>query len=231
MKNILNEKPKTDLKGRLKYSVEFVSNEDIQNKNILDIGCGYGWCELNFLNRGVNKICGIEISENDLKTIKENIQSKKAEFKIGSAIQIPYPDNYFDTAVSWEVIEHIPKNNELKMFSEVSRVLKKNGMFYLSTPYENYLSNILDPAWWLIGHRHYTSKKLREYGEKNGFEVIEIKTCGGIFSLFSIINLYISKWIFRREPFFKDFFIRKDHEEYFDNKPGIFNIFIKYRKK
>ena len=230
MKNILNDKPKTELKGRLKYSVDFVDNEDIKNKKILDIGCGFGWCELNFLNRGASKVFGIEISEEDLKTIIENVVSDKAEFKIGSAINIPYPESFFDTVVSWEVIEHIPFNTEMQMFKEVSRVLKKDGVFYLSTPYESFLSNIMDPAWWLIGHRHYTHKKLTMYGEKNGFKVIEIKTCGGIFSLLAMVNLYISKWIFRREPFFKEFFIQKENEEYFNKKSGIFNIFVKYQK-
>ena len=38
MKNIINEKPQTYLSGRLKASVDFVSEEDKKDKVILDIG-------------------------------------------------------------------------------------------------------------------------------------------------------------------------------------------------
>jgi ubiquinone/menaquinone biosynthesis C-methylase UbiE len=229
MKNILQEKPLKNLTGRLKYSVNFVEDKDIKNKNILDIGCGYGWCELNFLQRGAKKISGIEISEYDLSTVKEHVKHPKTELKIGSALDIPYPDNYFDNIVSWEVIEHIPKNTEDKMFKEVGRVLKPGGSFYLSTPYKQVLSNILDPAWWLIGHRHYSKKQLKTYGEYVNFKIEKIKTAGGIWSLLSIINFYISKWIFKKKPILNSFFTKMDDKEY-SAESGIFNIFIKYRK-
>lgn len=230
MKNILNEKPSTDLTGRLKYSVNLVQDEDIKDKSILDIGCGYGWCELNFLKRGVRKMCGIEISDEDLKTIKSNITATNAEFKIGSAIKIPYDDQSFETVVAWEVIEHIPENTEEKMFEEVSRVLKPGGHFYLSTPYNQFLSNILDPAWWLIKHRHYTKNQLTAFGNNHGFEVKQIEVKGRIWSLLSVINMYIAKWVFRRKGFFFEFFRKKDDIEYQSMDQGYFNIFVKYRK-
>lgn len=42
MKNILSEKPNEILHGRLLASVNFVDDNDIKNKEILDIGFGYG---------------------------------------------------------------------------------------------------------------------------------------------------------------------------------------------
>ncbi len=229
MKNILKEKPSTNLKGRLRYSVNFVDDRDIKNKEILDIGCGYGWCELDFLNRGVKKIYGIEISNEDLDTAREFVKDSRVSFITGSAIKIPLPDNSIDTIVAWEVIEHIPSNTEEKMFKEVERVLKKGGVFYLSTPYQNILSNFLDPAWYLAGHRHYSEKLLKSYGESAGLKVEHIRTAGGIWSLLSLINFYISKWIFRRRPIFENFFSKLDDKEY-SKSSGIFNIFVSYRK-
>lgn len=230
MKNILNEKPVGTIRGRLAESIRFVLDKDIKNKTIIDIGCGYGWCELHFLKKGASKIVGTEITEEDLKTIKENIKNKKTEFIVGDAIHLPCKDEVFDTAVCWEVIEHIPKNTENNMFGEIYRVLKKGGIFYLSTPYAYLYNNIFDPAWWLIGHRHYSKKQLRAYGEENGFEVVAIYTRGSWWSLFSLLNMYISKWIFRRERFFADIFLQHDDEEY-KQKNGFVTIFAKYKKK
>jgi 2-polyprenyl-3-methyl-5-hydroxy-6-metoxy-1,4-benzoquinol methylase len=229
MKNILDEKPSYELNGRLLESVNFVVDDDFKGKDVLDVGCGYGWFELNALSRGVNKIVGIEISESDLKTAKENIISEKVEFKIGVAIKLPFKDNSFDTIVCWEVIEHIPKNMENLMFSEFKRVLRPNGVFYLSTPNTSFYSNIFDPAWWLIGHRHYALEKLKELARQNSFEVLKIRVKGGFWSLFFTINMYISKWIFRRRAFLKEYFISKENTEY-GNFDGFVNIFMKFRK-
>lgn len=230
MKNILKEKPIYDVKGRLAESLRFVAKEDVVGKKILDIGCGYGWCELHFLERGAKEIVGTEITEDDLTTIKESIINKKAKFIIGDAINLPCKDGSFDTVVSWEVIEHIPEHTENKMFAEVNRVLKKDGVFYLSTPYAQFFNNIFDPAWWLIGHRHYSQKQLSSYGEENGFIVEKIMMRGRWWSLFSLVNMYISKWIFRRERVFGKIFLKHDDDEY-QNGSGFVTIFAKYRKK
>lgn len=229
MKNILDEKPSHNLIGRLLASAQFVNDEDVKGKDILNIGCGFGWCELNFLGRGVRQMTGMEISEEDLKTARENIVDEKVKFCVGSAIELPFPDQSFDTVVSWEVIEHIPKNNENRMFDEVARVLRSGGVFYLSTPHASFFSNMLDPAWWLIGHRHYSRRQLTMYAEKNGFDVVDVKIKGRWWMLFSVLNMYISKWILRRDPLFKDMFSQKDHEEYMADD-GFGDIFIKMKK-
>lgn len=229
MKNILNEKPSNYLFGRLAASTRFVKDEDVNNKEVLNLGCGFGWCESNFLSRDVASMVGLEISDSDLSTARENIHDERVSFQVGSAISIPFPDNSFDTVVSWEVIEHIPKKKELEMFSEVQRVLRPGGVFYLSTPHHMFFVDILDPAWW-FGHRHYSSERLSYYANLQNFDVEEVVIKGGRWTLLSIINLYFSKWILRRKPVFFDFFSEKEDEEY-KKEDGFMNIFVKYRKR
>lgn len=229
MKNLVNEKPTDPLKGRLLETVQLVKDSDLAKKTILDVGCGYGWFELNAISRGASKICGVEITNDDLKTVKKNIKDKKFEAKIGSAIDIPYRDSSFNTVVCWEVIEHIPKNTEMKMFKEVNRILKKGGVFYLSTPYAHPVSKSLDPAWWLIGHRHYSKKMLSAFGKKNGFKVDEVRVIGGWWRIASALNMYFSKWVLRRKPVFQKFFDHMDNKE-IGMKNGYSNIFVRYVK-
>jgi len=228
MKQLIGENPSDKLHGRILYSTKFIEKKDIFNKNILDIGCGFGWFELNTLKRKCKSITGIEITEKDLKTVKENINDKRAFFKIGSAIDLPFKKNSFDTVVSWEVIEHIPKDKEEDMFKEIFRVLKPKGIFYLSTPNKSFISNIFDPAWWLIGHRHYSKNDLVKHAKKNDFLLEKFFIRGGWWEIIGINDLYISKWIFRRKPFFKNFIELK--QDYYHDKPGFTNIFFKFRR-
>ncbi len=230
MKNILNEKPLTKLIGRLKYTAKFVKDSDLKNKKVLDIGCGYGWFELNVLKRRVKQVAGIDVTSKDLSTAKNHVKNKKAVFKVGGALKIPFKSNYFDTVVSWEVIEHIPKNTEDVMFKEINRVLKKKGKFYLSTPYDSFLSKYFDPAWWLIQHRHYSKNKLIKLGQDHNFKVLEISIKGKFWSLIGLLNMYISKWLFRQPLFMRDEIENKIDAEY-KEKGGFIGIFIKYEKK
>lgn len=228
MKNILDEKPNHDLSGRLLASVMFVDDNDIKNKVVLDIGCGYGWCELNFIDRDVKKIVGIEVTEKDLETIRKNIKSDKLELHVSSATDLLFSADSFDTVVSWEVIEHIPRGDEKIMFSEVARILKPGGAFYLSTPHRSFFTNILDPAWW-FGHRHYSKDHLVKYAQDTSLEVEDVKIKGGWWSLFYILNMYISKWVLMRKPILEPFFSEKEHLEYMSDN-GFANMFIKFRK-
>ena len=115
------------------------------------------------------------------------------------------------------------------MFSEVARALKSGGVFYLSTPHRSFFTNILDPAWWLVGHRHYSRERLEKFAIDAGLniELVEIK--GGWWSLVYILNMYISKWVFRRKPIMDKYFLEKEIAEYMSDD-GFANIFVKFRK-
>lgn len=232
MKNVLNEKPSLrKLNSRMKFCLKSIDNSSIEKMTILDVGCGFGWCALYFLNHGVKKVVGIELSDEDLKAARK-IKNSKVKFKIGSGIDIPAKDNSFDTAVCFEVIEHIPKGTEPQLFSEIHRVLKSNGTLYLSTPYNHPLTTVLDPAWWLIQHRHYSLEKLARFGIDAGFNIAAYAVKGGIWSITGLLVMYVSKWIHRRSiPTLQKFLDEKEQEEYGSPFQGIANIFVTYRKQ
>lgn len=230
MKNILQQGPKDPLNARLAMSVKFVDQQDISNSVVLDMGCGFGWCVNSLLNRGVKRITGVEISKEDLKAAKIGIKDKRANFVIAGALDLPFTKRSFNTVVCWEVIEHIPQNTEPKLFSEAYRVLKPNGSLYLSTPNNHWLATTLDPAWWLVGHRHYSIKQLTDYAKEAGFLVDKSSVKGRFWATFNILNMYVSKWVFRRNPFFAEFFACREIQEY-ESSDGYSNIFIKFSKR
>jgi 2-polyprenyl-3-methyl-5-hydroxy-6-metoxy-1,4-benzoquinol methylase len=228
MKNITKQQPTDPLYGRTRFSTSFVDVSDIAGKHCLDIGCGYGWMELALKKKGASSVLGTELHASDLITTKKFIHSDDIKFRVGSAIKLPINDHTFDTVISWEVIEHIPKGTEPAMFREVRRVLKPHGTFYLSTPYHS-IARLFDPAYWLIGHRHYTKSTLIRLAGENGFKVEKCEVRGGWWELLWLLNLYGSKWILHRRPFAERFFERRQDQE-FASQSGFTNIFLKLKR-
>ncbi len=81
------------------------------------------------MDQGIKSITGVEPTEESIKTAQTYIQDEQVNFVKESATNLPFEEESFDTVVSWEVIEHIPKHTEEKMFKEVFRVLKPSGKF------------------------------------------------------------------------------------------------------
>jgi SAM-dependent methyltransferase len=230
MRNILNEPTPSELHGRLKFTVEeFVDVADVQNKDVLDVGCGYGFFELWAAKKGVRHITGIDMTPEDLKTASRYVQFPNVAFRQGSAIEIPLETGTCDTVVSWEVIEHIPKKTEPVMFREVHRVLRPGGVFYLSTPNRAIRSILGDPTYWMINHRHYSLRFFQDLATGAGFRVVKHATKAGLGEILDAWNLYVSKWIFRRDRFLKTRSQALTDYDY-ARRSGFNTLFVKFAK-
>lgn len=220
-----NETIEQRLTARHKKCFDFCG--DLSGKDILDIGSSFGWFEKMAKEAGCKIVVGIEPQKEAFYLAEKEVP--EAVFKEGSALKIPFENESFDLVVMFDVIEHIPKNTELIAIKEANRVLRLGGKFVVSTPFDYWLSNILDPAWY-FGHRHYKEKDLIKMMEEGGFKVDKVEKRGRIFELISIILLYSFKWILRREVPFKKWFEKKRISEYLTSKEGFETLYIKVGK-
>ena len=107
--------------------------EYVENKNVLDIasGTGYGADILYKLGRAKH-VFGVELNQEAVDYANAIYSSEYVEYKQGSILDIPFTDNTFDVLTSFETLEHI--ENEERQMQEIKRVLKKDGLYILSTP-------------------------------------------------------------------------------------------------
>src|SRR3990167_5447984 len=106
-------------------SLELLGN--INNKKVLDYGCGSGIYIKILKNRGAN-VKGFDISEEMLKIARKN--NPDIEFRQGSGYNIPFKEK-FDIVLA-SLVVHYMKDWD-KMFREINRVLKNKGVFVFST--------------------------------------------------------------------------------------------------
>jgi hypothetical protein len=60
-------------------------------------------------------------------------------------------------------------------------------------------------------------------------EIVKIETKGGWIQILYILNLYLSKWIFQRRPFFYNYF-SKVLDKNWNNEIGFTNIYVILKK-
>lgn len=69
---------------------------DLNGKSVLDLGCGYGHNCIDFVNRGAEKVVGIDISEKMLSVAREESSHSKIEYRNMSMTDISKLSDKFD---------------------------------------------------------------------------------------------------------------------------------------
>ena len=151
-----------------------------KTNKILDIGCGTGF----FLEVAKEKgwdVYGTEYTTNAVEICRE----KGINMHQGRLNAAWYDECMFDVITSFEVMEHI--NNPLEEVKNIHTLLRKGGLFYLTTPNFNALERfILKDEYNVIEYPehlcYYTPKTLNYLLAHNGFEKLQVITTGISFS-------------------------------------------------
>ena len=102
----------------------------VPGERVLDLGCGNARSYEFFKNKDIQYI-GTDNSENLIKIAKEKYP--KADFRTDNALNINFPNNYFDKVYSIAVLHHIPsKELRLQFLKQAKRVLKQDGKLILT---------------------------------------------------------------------------------------------------
>ncbi|WP_052270463.1 glycosyltransferase [Archaeoglobus fulgidus] len=104
----------------------------VKGKVVLDLGCGEGYGSY-ILSKYAKKVVGVDIDDKSIKHASSTYIRSNLEYRVGSVTSIPVDgEEIFDAVICFEVLEHIAEHEE--MLQEVKRVLKKDGIFVVSTP-------------------------------------------------------------------------------------------------
>lgn len=106
----------------------------IKNKDVIDFGCGHGQFLTSMLSFGANKCVGIDYGKRSIDYAKDvqkklGISQSKLKFKVASVYKSGEKSDSYDFAIQNGVFHHL--DDELKAYTEVRRVLKKDGYFWV----------------------------------------------------------------------------------------------------
>lgn len=106
--------------------------KDLQDKEVLDIGCGAGIIS-GEISRRCKQVTAIDITDEALKEAMQSYSISEIAFQfiIGDGTRLPFPDASFDIIVCNQVYEHV--RDQDKLINDIYRVLRPEGLCYMAT--------------------------------------------------------------------------------------------------
>lgn len=143
-------------------------------RNLLDIGCGFGFFLNDMKSRGWS-VKGIEISKTGREYAEKHlyieVYSKPLE-------ELALPENYFDVITLFYVIEHVLDVSSL--LKKVNRILKPGGLILLRWPHTTPIVKFLGPLASRMDLYHtpyhlydFSKQTMERLLDATGFESIE----------------------------------------------------------
>lgn len=182
---------------------------------ILDVGC-----QASTLHDDLIK----EYSERSVWGLDIALKKETDRLFKGNAEQIPFGDNFFDTVIAGELIEHLESPE--KFVKECRRVLKPNGIAIITTPNIHSLINRIFRNYEHPQHRNlFDEQSLRNIFAQNDFAIIHFS--------YLPYTIYSSPREFATFGFFRKFLIYKGRKFIHYLLPNSFkeNLILAVQKK
>ncbi len=120
-------------------------------QKILDVGCGMG-LYVDYLSSKGYESFGLDLVG---KFVENARSSKRGRFFKGKAEKLPFKNNYFDTVLLFDILEH---GDDIKILEETKRVTKKRILIIVPREVDKLLADTG------VVFRHYIDKThIREY--------------------------------------------------------------------
>jgi len=157
-----------EIEAVLQFAYKFAESKIKDTDFVLDYGCGGGY-GTEYLSRFTKRaVVGFDIDKN---TIKKNIffynKNKNLEFTFNKNILTKY-----DVITSFQVIEHIDRENCEYYLTDIKNLLKNEGTFFLATVNKNITSSGLKHPIMPFHIYEYRPMELAEILEKYFLSVV-----------------------------------------------------------
>lgn len=133
--SLVTKEIKADFK-HLPYSLsryKFAGKMLEGKKSVIEVGCNAGFKTM-MLSQFVETVVGLDYSESAIKFANENYADEKRSYLCADITQMEPFKEKVDAAVSLDVIEHIPQEDENTFIAAIANNLKEDGVCIIGTP-------------------------------------------------------------------------------------------------
>ena len=142
----------------------------------LDIGCGRGFTLAAMQRLGIHDVQGIDVDESQISSACS--RGLKACRTHSISEYLDATNKQFELIVMMDVLEHVPKNEQVATVRSIYRVLAPGGRLVVQVPNAN---SIAASRWLYNDFTHicsYTEQSLRPVMLNGGFTKVKIESAG-----------------------------------------------------
>jgi SAM-dependent methyltransferase len=110
---------------------------DVSGLDVIDLGCGEGYCSRELAGRGARSVTGVELSGEmvQLARAQEGELRQGITYRQGDVTRLDDADASYDLAVGVFVYNYVTAGEMLASFREVRRVLRPGARFVFAVPH------------------------------------------------------------------------------------------------
>jgi 2-polyprenyl-3-methyl-5-hydroxy-6-metoxy-1,4-benzoquinol methylase len=107
----------------------------VKNKDVLELGCGYGYTAFLF-SRVAKSVIGVDIDSEAIEKARSNYKNvpNLNYIREDALTFLQKNSTRFDVIALFEFIEHIDAEKQRELIRKIHEALKKEGQLFLSTP-------------------------------------------------------------------------------------------------
>lgn len=112
--------------------------EPIEGTEILDLGCGEGYCSRKLRRRGAKRVLGIDLSEGMITAARqcEAASPLGIEYEVGSATSLTdVPSRSFGLVLAVFLFNYLDVEQTRQCMKEIARVLRPGGSLVFAIPH------------------------------------------------------------------------------------------------
>jgi SAM-dependent methyltransferase len=141
---------------------------DLTGRDVLDLGCGYGWHCRYAVEQGARRVVGIDLSEKMIAEAKK--RGGPIGYRVCGLDRYEYPEAAFDCVVSNLVLHYIEDLEEV--YRKVFRTLRPGGVFLFNIEHPVFTGSVnqewvLDaegrPRYWPVDRYFETGERVAHF--------------------------------------------------------------------
>lgn len=142
--------------------------EPVAGLQVLDLGCGEGYCSRELRRRGAEAVLGIDLSQGMVEAARsqESQEGLGIQYEVGCATDLSqFGDRQLDLVVAVFLFNYLTTEQTQQCMAEVSRILRPGGRFIFSVPHPAfpYMRQPEYPFYFQVDGAGYFSQRDRQF--------------------------------------------------------------------
>lgn len=134
-------------------------------KDVLDLGCGYGWHCKYAADHGAKRVLGIDQSERMIAEAKKRNAMENIAYRICSLQDYEYPAAAYDLAVSNLVLHYVEDLDDI--YRHVYKTLRSGGVFLINIEHPTFTSGVnqqfAQDGTWPVDNYYYPGERTTDF--------------------------------------------------------------------